>query len=128
MQVTETDAPSAQVLENNTFAAFPDMDASPTKAWLIAHRHDPDWKQAYHYAFGKRPQIELYDLKRDPDQIMNVAGESKYAETKLDLVTRLSRLLKDVGDPGAVGDGKMFERPPFVGESTSGVGAKKRVR
>ncbi|MDB5344657.1 MAG: betC 1 [Schlesneria sp.] len=124
IQVTETDAPSAQVLENDTFAAFADMDASPTKAWLIAHRHDPAWKQAYHYSFGKRPAIELYDLKQDPDQIMNVADENKYAETKLDLVTRLSRLLKDVGDPGSVGDGKMFERPPFV--DANGVGASKK--
>jgi N-sulfoglucosamine sulfohydrolase len=126
MQVTETDAPSAQVLENDTFAAFPDMDASPTKAWLIAHRHDPEWKQAYHYAFGKRPQIELYDLKQDPDQIMNVADESKYAETKRNLLAQLSALLKDAGDPRTVGDGKTFERPPFVNESNSGVGAKKK--
>jgi N-sulfoglucosamine sulfohydrolase len=126
MQVAETDTPSAQVLENNTFAAFPDMDASPTKAWLIAHRHDPEWKPAYHYAFGKRPPIELYDLKRDPDQIMNVADEGMYAETKRDLIAKLSSLLKDVGDPRTVGDGKTFERPPYVDESSSGAGAKKK--
>ncbi|HEY4263461.1 MAG TPA: sulfatase [Schlesneria sp.] len=126
MQVAETNAPSVQVLENDTFAAFPDMDASPTKAWLIAHRHDPEWRQAYHYAFGKRPQIELYDLKRDPDQIMNVADDSKYAETKRDLLAQLSSLLKGVGDPRTVGDGKMFERPPFVDASNSGAGAKKK--
>ncbi len=124
MQVTETDAPSAQVLENNTFAAFPDMDASPTKAWLVAHRHDPEWKQAYHYAFGKRPQIELYDLKRDPDQIMNVADESTYAETKRDLLAQLSGILKDAGDLRTVGDGKTFERPPFV--DANGAGANKK--
>jgi N-sulfoglucosamine sulfohydrolase len=100
------------------------MDASPTKAWLIAHRHDSEWKQAYHYAFGKRPQIELYDLKRDPDQIMNVADESTYAETKRDLLAQLSGILKDAGDPRTVGDGKTFERPPFV--DANGAGANKK--
>ena len=31
------------------------MDASPTKAWLVAHRNDPKWKGHYDLAFGKRP-------------------------------------------------------------------------
>src|SRR5262249_9064794 len=42
--VTADSAPTAQELTTNTFAAFADMDASPTKAWLIAHRNDPKWK------------------------------------------------------------------------------------
>ncbi|HEV7222141.1 MAG TPA: sulfatase, partial [Pirellulales bacterium] len=83
--VTETATPSAKDLENNTFAAFPDMDASPTKAWLVAHRRDPRWKRQYDDAFAKRPGEELYDLRKDPDEMTNVAADPVYAETKREL-------------------------------------------
>src|SRR5262249_17645319 len=67
--VSPEKAPSEQQLETNTFVAFADMDASPTKAWLVAHRNDPKWKWHYEYAFGLRPGEELYDLSKDPDQV-----------------------------------------------------------
>lgn len=112
--VTETEAPSADELANNTFAAYPDMDASPTKAWLVAHRHDAQWKPFYDYAFAKRPGEELYDLRNDPDQLVNVAGEAAYAETKQALAAQLLKTLADAGDPRVTGDGEAFERPPFT--------------
>lgn len=112
--VTETDAPSADELTNDTFAAFPDMDASPTKAWLVAHRHNPKWKPFYDYAFAKRPGEELYDLRNDPDEIVNVADDPAYAETKNKLAAQLLKTLTDTGDPRVTGDGETFERPPFT--------------
>jgi N-sulfoglucosamine sulfohydrolase len=112
--VTETAAPSAKELENNTFAAFPDMDASPTKAWLVAHRGDPQWKRQYDYAFAKRPGEELYDLRNDPDEMTNLAADPAYAETKRELAARLLKTLADAGDPRVTGDGETFERPPFT--------------
>jgi uncharacterized sulfatase len=104
--------PTAQ-LESNTFVAYGDMDASPTKAWLIEHRDDPKWKWHYDYAFAKRPAEELYDLKKDPDEIHNVAADPAYAKQKQELSSRLMKLLTDAGDPRVTGDGKTFDRPPF---------------
>ena len=112
--MTETKAPTADVLSNNTHVAFPDMDASPTKAWLIEHRHDSEWKWHYNYAFGKRPGEELFDLSKDPDQIKNVADDPAYAKTKQELAERLLSTLMQVGDPRVTGDGQTFERPPFT--------------
>lgn len=112
--VTETSTPPADILENNTFAAFPDMDASPTKAWLIAHRHDADWKWHYHYAFGKRPEFELYDLKKDPDQVVNVIDDPLYGDLKTRLMQQLQITLIEAGDPRMIGGGQTFEEPPFV--------------
>ena len=43
-----------------------------SKTWLIAHRHDAQWKWHYDLAFAKRPAEELYDLKSDPGQNKNV--------------------------------------------------------
>lgn len=113
-EVSDTKSPAADVLSNNTHVAFPDMDASPTKAWLIAHRNDSEWKWHYNYAFGKRPGEELFDLSKDPDQIKNVADDPAYAKTKQELAQRLMSTLMQVGDPRVTGDGLTFERPPFT--------------
>jgi uncharacterized sulfatase len=111
--VTETSAPSAAELAGDTRVAFADMDSSPTKAWLVAHRHDAQWKWHYDYAFGKRPAEELYDLRKDPDQIKNVADDAAYAGDKAKLSQQLMKVLTDAGDPRVTGDGQTFDRPPF---------------
>ena len=120
--VTETSEPSQQELENNTHIAYADMDASPTKAWMVQHRNDSQWKWLYEFAFGKRPAEELYDLRKDPDMIINVAGEAAYAKTKTELADQLMSKLKEANDP-RVSDDVPFEKAPYtdVGE----LGGKK---
>ena len=59
-----------------------DMDASPTKAWLITHREDHDIETLYNLAFGKRPREELYDLDYDPDYMNNVALNPFYSKIR----------------------------------------------
>lgn len=108
------ETPSKASIEANTFATFADMDASPTKAWLIANAVDPNWKRYFDYAFGKRPAEELYDLSRDPDQIENRAEDPAYAARKAELSVRLTQILTDAGDPRVTGTGDSFERPPFT--------------
>jgi len=112
--VTADSAPPANALENNTFVAFADMDASPTKAWLIAHRKDEKWKSYYDYAFGKRPEEELYDLKTDPDQMKNVAADPKYETIRKRLAGQLTKILTDAGDPRVVEKDCRFESSPFT--------------
>lgn len=114
--VTGTDAPPAAALEAQTYAAFADMDSSPTKAWLIAHRHDPEWRPLYDRAFGKRPAEELYDLAKDPGQTRNVAADPAYSGSLQEMSVRLMTILTDAGDPRVTGGGEMFERPPFAGK------------
>jgi uncharacterized sulfatase len=109
------EAPPAAVLERNTFAAFPDMDASPTKAWLIGQRDAPAWRWHYTYAFAKRPGEELYDLRADPDQARNVALNPAYADRRRELEAQLLTVLKETGDPRVTGGGDTFDRPPFAG-------------
>ncbi len=115
--VTDTDAPSQAELETNTYAAFADMDASPTKAWLVLHRNEPQWRRFYDLAFARRPGEELYDLRQDPYQVNNVAASPKYAREKTRLSAQLLKLLTDAGDPRVTGDGGRFERPPFTDPS-----------
>jgi N-sulfoglucosamine sulfohydrolase len=112
--VTADKAPEASALESNTFVAFPDMDASPTKAWLVAHRNDPKWKAHYDYAFAKRPAEELYDLGTDPDQIKNVAGDKEHEAMRKKLAEQLTKILTDAGDPRLVEKDCRFEKSPFT--------------
>ena len=114
VNVTAEQAPSADELENNTYAAFSDMDAGPTKAWLIAHRNDPQWKWHYQYVFGPRPAEELYDLRTDPDQIRNVAADPKYAAERARLAEELKKRLTEFGDPRLVEEKCRFELSPFT--------------
>ena len=112
--VSDKTAPSAKILENETFAAFADMDAGPTKAWLVAHRKDPQWRWHYDYAFAKRPAEELYDLRTDPDQTKNCASDPAYAAVLKAQSGELMRILTDAGDPRVVEKECRFDRPPFV--------------
>lgn len=106
--------PEAKRLENETRAAFPDMDASPTKAWLIAHRDDPQWKRHYDFAFAKRPAEELYDLRKDQDQVENVADHPEYTAEKQKLAEQLLRTLAAAHDPRAGAGEPRFEQPPYT--------------
>lgn len=111
----KTEMPKFETLRENTFAAFGDLDASPSKAWIVINCEDDSMQRKYFdYAFGQRPAEELYDLRTDSDQIFNVAGESRYAEAKQDLSERLMEVLKNSGDPRVTGDGSAFDKPPFA--------------
>lgn len=106
---------TAAVIESETKIGFADMDASPTKAWIVTHREEAPWKWYYEHAFGLRPSEELYDLRRDPDQVRNVAGEPAYAKTKAEMASALMKKLTEARDPRVTGDCLTFERPPFTG-------------
>lgn len=106
--------PAYEALEQNTFVAFGDLDASPTKAWILAHRDDPGMDEYFDFAFGRRPQEELYDLQKDPHQLTNVAADEGYADARAKLSQRLMTVLKQTGDPRVSGDGSTFDKSPFA--------------
>lgn len=107
--------PTFEELARNTFVALPDEDAGPTKAWVATRRRDPRWKTYYEDAYGKRPREELYDLKKDPHQMRNVAADPQYATVLKQLRARLMAELRRTGDPRVVDGGKFFETPPMSG-------------
>ncbi|MBB5031959.1 sulfatase family protein [Prosthecobacter vanneervenii] len=118
--LTDSFTPSQDELENETGVAFPDMDSSPAKAWLIQHRHDSQYQWYFDYAFAKRPEEELYDLSKDPDSTINVAAEPAYAEVKNKMAAELLAKLKAVGDPRVTADPVPFENPPYTLDTKTG--------
>lgn len=107
--------PDHEGLVEDTMVTFKDMDSSPTKAWLVEHRADPQWKRHYDLAFAPRPREELYVLAKDPDQIHNVAADPMYAAIRKKLEAQLMAELKRAEDPRLVNDGAFFETPPLAG-------------
>ena len=109
------DPPTTEEMTQSTFVTLPDEDAGPTKAWIVDHRDDPKWKSYFDHAYGKRPREELFDLRKDPHQMKNVAGDPEYAKVVAELRQRLLSELRRTGDPRMVDDGSFFENPPLAG-------------
>ena len=109
-----TDMPKLEEIEKVTFATFADMDASPTKAWIVNQFDNAQYKWNYDYAFAKRPAEELYDLAKDHDQMKNVAADPAYAEITKRLKSQLMDTLVKAEDPRVTGDGSTFDKPPFT--------------
>lgn len=107
--------PTAAQITEDTRATIPDEDAGPTKAWLVGVRNDPKWRDFFEHVYGRRPREELYDLRKDPFEMSNVATDPAYAATRVELEERLLTELKRTGDPRLQDDGKFFETAPMSG-------------
>lgn len=114
-QVTDNFTPNQAELENDTFVAFSDMDASPTKSWLIQNRDNETGASFYKRAFERRPAEELYDLRKDPHQMLNVAQDPEYEQIRDRLATKLDSELRQANDPRLVETPCRFELPPYAG-------------
>ncbi|MEM6688350.1 MAG: sulfatase [Planctomycetota bacterium] len=105
-------------LRENTQVAFADMDASPTKSWVVMHRQqDPE---SFQYAVGKLPKYELFNVKKDPHCMQNLAGSREHQQTFEKLKLRLMNYLHETGDP-RVGDNPIFEDAPYTTMTPKGV-------
>jgi len=98
-----------------TFYGYSDVDAAPTKSYMLKYRNDPKVARLFELAFGKRPAEELYDLRKDPAQLNNVAGQTKYAKVKSKLSAALMAELKATKDPRVLGGADAFDKYPYYG-------------
>lgn len=89
------------------------VDASPTKTFILETRRaagrDPFWT----LCFGRRPAVELYDLRRDPDCVVNLADAPAAAAQRAALREQMHARLRAEGDPRLLGQGHIFDRYPY---------------
>ena len=83
--------------------AFTDIDACPTKSFIVEHHDDPQYEQYFELAVGKRPEYELFDVVKDPDCLTNLANDPEFAGIKGQLDTLLVVELTRTEDPRIVG-------------------------
>jgi uncharacterized sulfatase len=86
--------------------AFTDVDACPSKSFLVENREDPKVEPYFELAFAKRPEFEMFNLKKDPFCLNNLAGNPLFAEAEKEMKTALIAELTRTEDPRVVGPDK----------------------
>jgi N-sulfoglucosamine sulfohydrolase len=101
----------AGVPEGSThpMGSFSDCDNGPTKSVIMSMKND----DAYRLCFAKRPAVELYDCKKDPDQIVNLAKDPAHAATVEMLQNQLIEYLVKTQDPRFTDLPVRFEEYPY---------------
>jgi N-sulfoglucosamine sulfohydrolase len=96
---------------------YADCDASPTKNYIYENRDKDDaHRRAFELSFAKRPVDELYDLKKDPDQIHNIAANPESQEALTKMKTTLQTRLTHLNDPRATDPAyPEFDKHPYYG-------------
>jgi N-sulfoglucosamine sulfohydrolase len=94
---------------------FGDIDGGPTKDLLLQHRNDPAIARYFGLATAKRPEEELYDLRKDPQQLDNVAANPQYAKAKTALRSTLLNWMRETQDPRATKSVDPWDRYPYFG-------------
>ncbi|MDG2122966.1 MAG: sulfatase [Verrucomicrobiales bacterium] len=95
--------------------AYGEIDSSPTKTYLMEHRNEHGVARLAELAFGMRPAEELYDVKADPQQMVNLAGSVRMAETQAGLRKRLFDHLEVTKDPRVIGGAVDWDYYPYYG-------------
>ncbi|GAB5562906.1 MAG: sulfatase [Synoicihabitans sp.] len=96
---------------------YGDTDNGPTKTYMVDNKDkDDEHRRAYELSFGPRPAEELYDLRHDPDQLNNLAGDPNYASILNVHALRLTKDLIASGDPRESDSHTFdFDAPPYYG-------------
>jgi N-sulfoglucosamine sulfohydrolase len=94
---------------------YSDIDAGPTKSLMVANADSAKVSRLWPLAFEKRPDEELYDLQKDPDQLVNIATALEFAKQKEELRQALNVWRQATSDPQLSGDIRVFDRYPYLG-------------
>ena len=102
----------------NPETGYLNTDGSPTKSEILNLRRKGINENYWNLAFGKRDQETLYDLKKDPDCIENVAKYDGYASIKDSLKKILIKDLTKNKDPRIIGEGDLFDNYIYAEKRT----------
>ena len=94
---------------------YGEIDSSPTKTFMMKNRHTHGIADLAYLSFGMRPAEELYDLKKDPEQMVNVAGTTEYESMRAQLRKQLFAQLRKTKDPRVVGGKVDWDYYPYYG-------------
>ncbi len=92
---------------------YGDVDAGPTREYMIENKDHPEMKPYFALSFGKRPQEELYNISEDPYQLNNLALDNSFSALKNSLKQELMAYLKDTKDPRVKGEAPWDDYPYY---------------
>jgi len=86
--------------------AFTDIDAAPSKSFIIENMKDDSVKMYFDLALAKRPEFEMYNIVQDEYCLNNLIGKPEVAEIEKEMKMVLLEELKKSKDPRIVGPDK----------------------
>ncbi|MFC4871662.1 sulfatase [Negadavirga shengliensis] len=86
--------------------AYTDIDESPTKSYIIENMKEEKVSAYFGLAHNKRPEYELFDIKNDPYNLTNLAGDVRFEEIEREMKEALREELTKTDDPRVVGPDK----------------------
>lgn len=104
----------------NPETGYLNCDGSATKTAILHQRRFEQETKYWDLAFGKRPDMELYDRKNDPDCLHNLASEPDYQAVREKLYQQLVSELKSQSDPRILGNGDIFDNYIYAQEGNRG--------
>ena len=96
---------------------YTDIDRGPSKYMFLSQQNHEAVVPFLEQTLSRRPELELYDCRIDPDQRVNLAQESQYKKIRQSLEKTLEAELKRLGDPRALGQIISWDRDPYHGGS-----------
>jgi uncharacterized sulfatase len=90
-------------------SGYKDIDGGPTLAFLVARAEDPEIAKYLQLAVAKRPAEELFDIRRDPGCLTNLAADPTHAGVKRQLARQLEDYLRQTGDARVLDGGEVWE-------------------
>ena len=102
----------------NPETGYLNCDGSPTKTVILQSKKMKKPVDLWKMSFGKRPNEELYNRKKDPACMLNLADKSEFSELKEKLKRQLFAELKQQGDPRMFGNGFIFDDYPYADQKS----------
>ena len=103
--------PAGDLQQYVAVGPFGDIDGGPSKSLLLDRQSDQ--RSPVLPTRHRERQPRSYDLRRDPHQIQNVAGQPEHREAQKRLRADLDRWLKETGDPRVTKDDDRWDRFPY---------------
>jgi N-sulfoglucosamine sulfohydrolase len=100
----------------NPETGYMDTDGSPTKSLILEQHRADETSAPWAACFGMRPGLELYDLSKDSDCMINLADSAAHRALLKTLRTQLQAELKAAEDPRILGQGSLFDQYPSADE------------
>lgn len=98
----------------NPETGYLNCDGGAIKTMLLNNRRNGIDKTYWQMSFGKRPAEELFNLKNDPDCVINLAQLPKYQSIKKVMEKEMETKLLAQGDLRMQGYGHLYEKYPFA--------------
>jgi N-sulfoglucosamine sulfohydrolase len=98
----------------NPETGYLNCDGSPTKSVVLGLRTSAETRHIWESNFGKRPEVEMYNVVNDIYCMKNLAEQPGFTRLEAELDRLMVSELKEQGDPRMSGQGHIFDEYPYA--------------